>query len=185
MKLVVGLGNPGSQYLTTRHNAGFLFIDFLQDYYNLPPLKPKFQGGFSMGQIDGSDVLLLKPLTFMNLSGQSVQMAAHFYKVSPEAVFVCHDEMDLPFGTIKVKKGGGNAGHNGLKSIEKSLGSNEFWRLRIGVGRPGESGSASQHVLSSFSKADQSKLADLYEKLSCFFSLFLEEKPNEFIAKIL
>ncbi|MEI8321410.1 MAG: aminoacyl-tRNA hydrolase [Alphaproteobacteria bacterium] len=184
MKLVVGLGNPGPQYLTTRHNAGFLLLDYLQDYYKIPPFKAKFQGGVSLGEIESQEVVFLKPLTFMNLSGQSVQMAAHFYKILPQNIFVCHDEIDISFGAVKVKQGGGNGGHKGLKSIEASLGTQEFWRLRLGVGRPSSSQDATQHVLANFSKHEQEELSSLYDKISCFFPLFLKEKPQEFIEKI-
>lgn len=184
MYLVVGLGNPGPQYVATRHNVGFLFIDYLQDYFTLPPLKPKFQAGFALGKIDNIDVALLKPLTFMNLSGQSVQAAAHFFKIPPEKIIVCHDEMDIPFGTIKTKCGGGNAGHNGLKNISQCLGTNDFQRLRIGIGRPPLALEASQYVLSILSKSEQKTLGDLYEKISCFFNLLLSNKMDTFIQKI-
>ena len=183
--LVVGLGNPGPQYLFTRHNAGFLLADCLHQYYQFSAWQQKFQGEISKASISPiAEVFLLKPLIFMNCSGRAVQEAAHFFKIPPSHVFVLHDDIDLPFGAIKVKQGGGTAGHNGLKSIENSLSTNEFWRLRIGVGRSTHNESPSQHVLSNFSKAEQTDLIDLYDKICCFFSLFLDNKANEFTQKV-
>ncbi|MFT6068695.1 MAG: PTH1 family peptidyl-tRNA hydrolase [Bacteriovoracaceae bacterium] len=147
--LIVGLGNPGNEYRETRHNIGFMVLDHLND--NLGSgWKEKFKGEYS-GFPDG---YLLKPMTFMNLSGESVQKAAQFFKVKPNMTLVIHDELDLPFGTIALKNGGGLAGHNGLKSIAQHYGTNDFLRLRIGIGRPVH-GDVSNYVLSRFGSDDQ------------------------------
>ncbi len=141
IQLIVGLGNPGLEYQDTRHNVGFWWVEELLAQYNLP-LNPamfkeekRFRGALaSLKNLSG--IKLLKPLTFMNLSGVSVATFMHFYRIVPEQILVVHDELDLPVGTIRLKLGGGHAGHNGLKSIIEHLGSNEFMRLRIGIGRP-------------------------------------------------
>jgi PTH1 family peptidyl-tRNA hydrolase len=139
--ILVGLGNPGERYENTRHNVGFLVVDRLAEAWGAPPFRTKFQG--QLTQVDrrsGGESLrigLLKPMTFMNLSGQSVQGAAAFFKAAPADVVVVHDELDLPLGRVALKAGGGSAGHNGLKSITQCLGSSDYRRLRLGIGRPG------------------------------------------------
>lgn len=150
--LIVGLGNPGNEYSETRHNIGFMVLDSLLESYG-SNWKEKFKGEYS----SFSDGYLLKPMTFMNLSGESVQKASKFFKVTPGLTLVIHDELDLPFGTIALKNGGGLAGHNGLKSIAQHYGTNDFLRLRIGIGRP-EHGDVSNYVLSRFSSEDQVNL---------------------------
>lgn len=138
IKLIVGLGNPGREYEATRHNAGFWWVDNLSDELRVT-LKPesKYAGLVARTQVDGQDVWLLEPQTFMNASGKAVGPLARFFKITPEEILVVHDELDLPPGVIRLKKGGGHGGHNGLKDIVASIGSNEFWRLRIGIGHPG------------------------------------------------
>jgi peptidyl-tRNA hydrolase, PTH1 family len=138
IKLIVGLGNPGREYEATRHNAGFWWVDNLSDEMRVT-LKPesKYAGLVARTQVDGQDVWLLEPQTFMNASGKAVGPLARFFKIAPEEILVVHDELDLPPGVIRLKKGGGHGGHNGLKDIVASIGSNEFWRLRIGIGHPG------------------------------------------------
>lgn len=138
IKLIVGLGNPGREYEATRHNAGFWWVDNLSDELRVT-LKPesKYAGLVARTQVDGQDVWLLEPQTFMNASGKAVGPLARFFKITPEEILVVHDELDLPPGVIRLKKGGGHGGHNGLKDIVTSIGSNEFWRLRIGIGHPG------------------------------------------------
>jgi len=147
IKLFVGLGNPGEQYLETRHNVGFWWIDFIGQNHKLS-LKnsKKYFGEFSKHNEDG-EVFFLKPSTFMNDSGKSVQALAKFYKIEPEEILVIHDELDIQPGTAKLKLGGGHGGHNGLKSIQTSLGSNNFWRLRIGIGHPGDKSKVIGYVL--------------------------------------
>lgn len=154
IKLFVGLGNPGEQYLETRHNVGFWWIDFIGQNHKLS-LKnsKKYFGEFSKHNEDG-EVFFLKPSTFMNDSGKSVQALAKFYKIEPEEILVIHDELDIQPGTAKLKLGGGHGGHNGLKSIQTSLGSNNFWRLRIGVGHPGDKSKVIGYVLNKPSKIE-------------------------------
>src|ERR1700722_633299 len=136
LRLVVGLGNPGSRYASSRHNVGFMALDALRADLGLPDYKEKFSGVFTRGEALGHTVVLLEPMTFMNLSGSSVQPAMAFLKVPAADVLVIHDEIDLPFGDVRVKVGGGHAGHNGLRSIIERLGGPELIRGRIGVGRP-------------------------------------------------
>ena len=154
IKLFVGLGNPGEQYVETRHNVGFWWIDFIGQNHKLS-LKnsKKYFGKFSKHNEDG-EVFFLKPSTFMNDSGKSVQALAKFYKIEPEEILVIHDELDIQPGTAKLKLGGGHGGHNGLKSIQTSLGSNNFWRLRIGVGHPGDKSKVTGYVLNKPSKIE-------------------------------
>ena len=152
MLLCVGLGNPGQQYLMTRHNIGFMAIDAIGCSYDFPSFKKKFQGEYSEHKINDTAVGLLKPQTFMNLSGASVQSAMAFYKLKSEQVIVIHDDLDLVPGQIKVKLGGGAGGHNGLKSIDQSIGNN-YWRLRLGIGHPGDRHLVTPHVLSAPSPA--------------------------------
>ena len=154
MFLIVGLGNPGTEYQGTRHNVGFMVADALAETYGFSVFKSKFDGLIAEGTIDGEKCFLLKPQTYMNLSGNSVVKAAAFYKILPEQIIVIHDDMDLQTSQIKAKLGGGAGGHNGLKSIDSHIGQN-YNRIRLGVGHPQGSGEAVvNHVLSRFSKAD-------------------------------
>lgn len=148
MKLVVGLGNPGSKYEATRHNAGFWWLDLLAKAERVDfRRESRFQGAASKISAGGGDVWLLKPETFMNLSGQSVAALAKYYKITANEILVAHDELDLPAGGIKLKFGGGLSGHNGLKSIASSLGTQDFWRLRIGIGHPRNYAKSEQEVV--------------------------------------
>ena len=152
--LIVGLGNPGSKYDKNRHNIGFMSVDLVAEAQK-SFWKDKFNAGYA--SIDSG--FLLKPMTYMNLSGESVQKAAHFFKIKPESILVVHDELDLPYGVAALKKGGGLAGHNGLKSIAQQLGTKDFLRLRLGIGRP-KYGDVSNFVLSDFSKEEEPLLGD-------------------------
>jgi len=136
MRLVVGLGNPGSRYAKNRHNIGFMAVEVIARRHRYPGFRSRFKGELGEGSIDGERVLLLKPQTFMNASGESVGEAARFYKLLPSEVFVIHDEIDLRPGKMRIKRGGGSAGHNGLRSIDALFGT-DYWRVRIGVGHPG------------------------------------------------
>ncbi|KCB26796.1 aminoacyl-tRNA hydrolase [Bordetella hinzii 4161] len=137
IRLIVGLGNPGPDYETTRHNAGFWLADHLADDLRASfTLEKAFMGQVAKARFEGDNVLLLKPITYMNRSGQAVGALARFYKLAPEQVLVLHDELDLLPGQVKMKQGGGHAGHNGLKDIQAALGTPNFWRLRIGIGHP-------------------------------------------------
>lgn len=155
LKLIVGLGNPGQQYMHTRHNAGFWFVQHLSQQFNIP-LSPdkKFHGVTGRGQIHGADVRLLLPLTFMNKSGQSVVPMTKFYNIDNDALLIAHDELDIPAGSIKLKTGGGHGGHNGLRDITPHIG-NDFHRLRVGIGHPGHKSKVSGHVLSKASPDEQ------------------------------
>jgi PTH1 family peptidyl-tRNA hydrolase len=153
IKLIVGLGNPGRQYEKTRHNAGFLFLDALASKFGCDWVsESRFQGMLSDCNVPAGKVMLLKPETFMNRSGQSVGKIVRYYKLMPEEILVVHDELDFDVGNIKLKNGGGHAGHNGLKDIIAHLGSREFYRLRIGVGRPVAGKAVADYVLTSPSK---------------------------------
>ncbi len=158
MHLVVGLGNPGPAYARNRHNVGFMLVDRLAGAAGVE-LREKLKGRFAKARIAGQDVVLLEPLTFMNRSGESVQAAMRFFEVALADVIVVHDELDLPFGTVRLKSGGGIAGHNGLRSIVQPCGGPEFVRLRIGIGRPPQ-GSPDGWVLGDFD-ADQSASLDV------------------------
>jgi peptidyl-tRNA hydrolase, PTH1 family len=160
LRLVVGLGNPGSRYEATRHNVGFMALDALRADLALGDLKEKFCGVMTRGEALGHMLVLLKPMTFMNLSGSSVHPAMAFLKVPPKDVVVLHDELDLPFGDVRVKVGGRHAGHNGLRSILERVGSPEFIRVRIGVGRPSPDfqGDVASYVLSGFDAVQRADL---------------------------
>lgn len=147
-KLIVGLGNPGIEYELTRHNIGWLAMDQLS-FYDRLAWKEKFKGEFATYSHDGEQIVFLRPQTYMNLSGESVVAAAKFFKADIQDILVIHDELDLPYGTLSFKNGGGLAGHNGLKSIAKMMGGNNFLRLRMGIGRPPH-GNVSSWVLSGF-----------------------------------
>ncbi|HCI48925.1 MAG: aminoacyl-tRNA hydrolase [Alphaproteobacteria bacterium RIFCSPLOWO2_01_FULL_45_8] len=174
MKLIAALGNPGEKYLKTRHNAGFLFLDHLVDFFSLPEYQPKFKGALTEGTIQGHKLYFLKPLTFMNVSGQSVAALAQFFKIPPEEILVIHDDLDIEFGKIRVKQGGSSGGHNGIKNIEQMLGSPNFWRLRIGIGRPLHAEDVSNYVLNDFDKRELEDLVPLYDKMAEHFPKLLE-----------
>lgn len=155
ISLIIGLGNPGKEYAQTRHNAGFWFVEQLADRYGISlKAEPKFHGFTGRGQIEGHDVRLLLPTTFMNRSGQSVVPFAKFYQVTPEAILIAHDELDMDPGIIRLKTGGGHGGHNGLRDIVPHIGPN-FHRLRIGIGHPGSKERVSGHVLGKASSSEQ------------------------------
>jgi len=166
MKIIACLGNPGSKYRLTRHNAGFLAGEYLASVYSISVAKKGFSSVYGTGRVGKSEVLLLFPQTFMNLSGQSVQGALDYYREDAGSLIVIHDEIELPFGDIRKKSGGGHKGHNGLRSIIQCAGSSEFIRLRFGVGRPAnESADIADYVLSSFSGDEQSRFPVLFERV--------------------
>jgi PTH1 family peptidyl-tRNA hydrolase len=160
MKLFVGLGNPGVKYARNRHNIGFMAMDEIASDHGFAPWKSKFQGEVTEGRLGNDKVLLLKPGTFMNRSGQSVQAAMQFYKLEPADVTVFHDELDLAPGKCRVKHGGGHAGHNGLRSIHGHIG-DAYGRVRLGIGHPGHKDAVAGYVLHDFPKADDAWLDDL------------------------
>lgn len=155
MKLVVGLGNPGSEYAGTRHNVGFMVVEAVRGEYGFPNWASKCKGLVSKGKVGPHEVILLMPQTFMNLSGGSVQAAAAFYKIEPADIFVVHDELDLGTGQLRTKVGGGDAGHNGLKSITASLGTPDYGRLRFGIDRPVHKAQVHDYVLHRFAAEEE------------------------------
>jgi PTH1 family peptidyl-tRNA hydrolase len=175
--LLLGLGNPGDQYLLTRHNAGFIFIDALAHYHKFPSFKEKFKGLHSHGKIDDKPFILLKPQTYMNLSGEAVQSFMAFYKIKLDQIIVIHDDLDLPPFDMKVKKSGGNGGHNGLKSISNCVG-NDYWRIRFGIGHPGVKEMVASYVLSNFSKDELEKLPSVLENFAKNTTFLSDLKPQ-------
>ncbi|MFN3274113.1 MAG: aminoacyl-tRNA hydrolase [Paracoccus sp. (in: a-proteobacteria)] len=165
MKLIVGLGNPGAKYASNRHNIGFMALDRIAGDHSPGPWKARFQGLMAEGRIGDARVALLKPQTFMNLSGQSVGEAMRYLKLTPDDVIVLHDELDLAPGKCRLKQGGGHAGHNGLRSIHQHIGEN-YGRVRLGIGHPGHKDRVAGWVLSDFAKADQDWLDDLLRGIS-------------------
>lgn len=184
MKIIVGLGNPDKKYEDTRHNIGFITADAIHDAYNFPVYKDKFNGLLSKGKINGEDVIILKPQTYMNLSGQSVGECARFYKVKPEDIIAFHDDLDLPFAKIKVKIGGGHGGHNGLKSLDAHIG-NKFKRVKIGIHRPDSKEKVVDYVLKEFSKDEKTAIKNkLTPNMSRYIGLLLEDNDSEFMNKL-
>lgn len=186
MLVLVGLGNPGEKYAKHRHNVGFMAVDAVAEAYGFGPARSKFQGELREGYIEGSGgrvkALTLKPTTFMNESGRAVQELAKFYKITPEDVIVFYDELDLAAGKIKMKTGGGAAGHNGIKSIDAHLGNN-FKRVRIGIGHPGDKSKVSGYVLGNFSKADNEWLEPLLSALTAAIPK-LTESDAKFLSDV-
>ncbi|OWU83360.1 peptidyl-tRNA hydrolase [Oceanicola sp. 22II-s10i] len=160
MQIFAGLGNPGAKYAANRHNIGFMALDRIASDHGFAPWKTKFQAEIAEGLLGGEKVLLIKPMTFMNLSGQSVGEAMRFYKLTPAEITVFHDELDLAPGKLRVKTGGGHAGHNGLRSIHQHIGP-DYARVRMGIGHPGHKDRVAGYVLSDFAKADQDWLDDV------------------------
>jgi peptidyl-tRNA hydrolase, PTH1 family len=165
MKLLVGLGNPGAEYAHHRHNIGFMALDRIADQHRLPPWRKKFSGLITEGDLDGTRALLLKPQTYMNDSGRAVQEAAQFHKIALGDIVVLHDELDLAPAKLRVKTGGGNAGHNGLRSITAHL-DNDYVRVRLGIGHPGAKELVHNWVLGNFAKADQAWLCDMLDAIA-------------------
>ena len=165
MQLWVGLGNPGAQYALHRHNVGFMALDTLAEVHDFGAVQKKFSGWLQEGRIGGARVLLFKPATFMNESGRAVSEALRFYKLEPDALTVFHDELDLDPFRVKVKQGGGPAGHNGLRSIDQHSGP-DFRRVRIGIGHPGHKDRVTGYVLGNYTKAELDPLADVLGAIS-------------------
>ena len=165
IRLIVGLGNPGADYVDTRHNAGFWFVDAVAAAHAAPfRMEKKFHGEVARFYAGGHEIWLLKPDTFMNLSGQAVQALARFYKIDLEHILVAHDDLDLPPGTVRLKQGGGHGGHNGLRDIVSKMGGNGFQRLRLGIGHPGDKNKVTGHVLKKSSTDDQVEIERAIEQ---------------------
>ena len=161
VKLIVGLGNPGAEYEQTRHNAGFWFVEEIARQYNVQfRPEPKFLGQACRIQSNGIDVWLLKPTTFMNRSGQAIQALAKFYKITPQEILIAHDELDLEPGVVRLKKGGGHGGHNGLRDTISALDTKEFYRIRLGIGHPGDKKFVVDYVLKNCGKQDRQLIDD-------------------------
>ncbi|MET3559679.1 PTH1 family peptidyl-tRNA hydrolase [Bartonella japonica] len=183
MWLIAGLGNPGSQYQNNRHNIGFMAIDAIYQSFSFSPWSKKFQAEIANGLINGEKTFLIKPQTFMNLSGQAIGEALRFYKSDLNHLIIIHDELDLTLGKIRVKIGGGNNGHNGIKSIDAHCGTN-YYRIRLGIGHPGSKDLVHQHVLGNFTKSDQEWLPLLLKTLAKNMNLLLKGDKSLFINEI-
>ena len=184
IRLFVGLGNPGAQYEDTRHNAGFWWIDQIcAQTSSKTSLEAKFFG--HSGRLNAHpDTWLLKPTTFMNASGRAVAALARFYKIAPEAILVVHDELDLPPGTARLKQGGGHGGHNGLKDIAAQLGTNNFWRLRLGVGHPGERSEVVNYVLHTPMREEMQQIESAMDASALVLPQLLEGKFEAAMLKL-
>jgi len=184
MLLWVGLGNPEPSQARHRHNIGFLALDEIARRHGFTPWRQRFKGLVAEGIVGRQKVLALKPLTYMNGSGEAVQPAAAFHKIDPAAITVFHDELDLAPGKVRVKRGGRVAGHNGLRDIQRSLGTPEFWRVRLGIGHPGQKERVTGHVLGNFAKADEPWLARLLEALAETAPLLGDGRAEEAMTRI-
>jgi PTH1 family peptidyl-tRNA hydrolase len=184
MKLFVGLGNPGSEYARHRHNVGFMAVDRIAAEHDFSPWKKRFQGVTADGEIAGKRVVILKPATYMNESGRAVGEAARFLKIPEGDIVVFYDEIDLAPGKLKVKTGGGNAGHKGLRSISAHLG-NDYVRVRIGIGHPGVKELVATWVLHDFAKADQAWLEPLLAAIAKSAGRLVANDPSRFVADVL
>jgi PTH1 family peptidyl-tRNA hydrolase len=183
MRLLVGLGNPGAEYAHNRHNIGFLAVDAIAEKYRFAPWRARFQGHTAEGFINGMKVVALKPNTYMNLSGQAVGEALRFFKLAPEDVVVLYDEIEITPGKIRVKKAGGSAGHNGIKSIDSHIGP-DYWRVRLGVGRPEGQKDVSNHVLSNFSKADAAWLGPFLDAVAGEIPWMMAGNDSKFMTRV-
>lgn len=183
MHLLVGLGNPGSEYANTRHNIGFMAVDELVRRYSFSPFKEKCKGLLTNGTIGSEKVIILKPTTYMNLSGESVLAACTFYKIKPTQVIVFHDDMDLVVGKVKVKQGGSAGGHNGLKSIDSQIGP-EYWRVRIGTGHPAQKEDVINWVLHAFSKEDKVVIDQTLDQIAQYAELLLAGNEQTFMNRL-
>lgn len=181
--LLIGLGNPGKDYAANRHNVGFMAADAVAERYTFSPWSKKFRGQICEGKIGEEKAYLLKPQTYMNLSGESAGEAARFYKIPPENIIVIHDELDLPLGRLRVKRGGGNGGHNGLESLDQYLGE-DYLRIRIGIGHPGDKDMVSDYVLSDFLKAEKPLAQTMVDEVAKHCALLLKGDEAGFMNKI-
>lgn len=184
MKLLVGLGNPGARYARNRHNVGFMAAERIASRHGFAPWRSKFRGRLAEGHLEGERVLLLEPQTFMNESGRSVAEAVRFHKIAPADVIVLHDELDLAPAKVRVKLGGGVAGHNGLRSIAACIGTREFGRVRIGIGHPGHKDKVTGHVLGDFAKVEQDWLETMLDAIAEAAPLLARGDDSGFMNKI-
>ena len=184
MLLWVGLGNPEPGMARQRHNIGFMAIDVIAAHHGFSPWRRRFRGLVAEGAVGGEKILALKPLTYMNDSGESVQAASAFFKVPVEEITAFHDELDLIPGKVRVKRGGGAAGHNGLRSMDRMLGTPEYWRVRLGIGHPGHKDRVLGYVLGDFAKADVTWLVPVLDAVAESAGLLATGKPEDFMTKV-
>jgi len=184
VKLIVGLGNPGSEYSNTRHNIGFLAVDQLAELYTIPLCKCGFQAAYGIGFVSGYKTIIAKPLTYMNRSGEAVAALAAYYNITPAHITVIHDDMDIPFGQLRIKIRGGSAGHRGIASIQEHLGESEFTRLRFGVGKPDQEIAPVEYVLQEFTASEAESLQQVIQETIHCISVLFNDGPqvamNEF-----
>ena len=183
MRLLVGLGNPGSRYNGNRHNIGFMALDAIARRYDFSGERSRFNAFASEGHIEGEKIVALKPQTFMNLSGDAVLPALQFFKLAPADIVVLHDEIDLPLARVRIKRGGGAAGHNGLRSIDAAIGP-DYWRIRIGVGHPGEQGRVKGFVLDNFSTDELPDVARVLDAIAEAIPLMTGGDPDRFRSRV-
>ena len=183
MLLLVGLGNPNPNDSNNRHNVGFIVIDKINAKFKLSKQKPKFKGLLTTGKIDEQKVFAIKPLTFMNNSGVCIKELIEYFKIEVKDVFVFHDDMDIDIGKVKVKLGGGNAGHNGIDSLDKNIGKN-YPRIRIGIGRPQKNSSGAEHVLDNFSGDEKRNLEKVTKNIIESLSILINKDLDLFSSKI-
>jgi len=183
MRLIVGLGNPGARYERNRHNVGFMAVDAIVRRHGFGPYRSKFQAAIAEGEIGGERLYAMKPQTYMNDSGDAVGAAARFYKIAPEEIAVFYDEIDLAPGKLRVKRGGGSAGHNGIRSIDAAIGE-EYWRVRLGVGHPGVKELVQAWVLQNFTAEDQTWLAPLLDAMAEALPLLAADDAPGFMSKV-
>ena len=178
VKLIVGLGNPGNEYNATRHNIGFIVADHFSAEKNISLQKKRFRSVFGSGNVCGCKVIIAKPLTFMNISGESVSAIARYYDIASENIIVIHDDMDIEFGLLKIKVRGGSAGHRGIESILKYLRKDNFLRIRAGIGKPPDNIEPSDYVLQKFSSKEQNELKEVIDNIKNCIEVILTQGPE-------
>ena len=183
MLLLVGLGNPNPNNTNNRHNVGFLVIDAINAKFKLSKQKPKFKGLLTTGKINEQKVYAIKPLTFMNNSGICIREIIEYFKINVKDVFVFHDDMDIDIGKIKVKFGGGNAGHNGIESIDKNIGK-DYSRIRIGIGRPKNNSTGVEHVLDNFANEEKKSVEEVNNNITKSLSILINKDLDLFSSKV-
>ena len=183
MLLLVGLGNPGPKDANNRHNIGFKIIDAINQHFSLSKQKPKFKGLLTTGNIDGQKLYAIKPLTFMNNSGTAIKELIDYFKIDAKNVFVFHDDMDIDFGKIKAKFGGGSAGHNGIESIDKFIGK-DYSRVRIGIGHPENTKKVNSHVLEDFKEDEEEKIKEIADNIVKLIPTLIDKKIDLFSSKV-
>ncbi len=182
LRLIVGLGNPGARFERNRHNIGFMAVDAIVRRHGFGPFRGKFQGEIAEGEVGGSRVYALKPQTYMNASGEAVGAAARFYKIAPAEIAVVYDEIDLAPGKLRVKRGGGAAGHNGIRSIDAAIGE-DYWRVRLGIGHPGVKELVQPHVLQNFTAEEMGWVVPLVDAVAEALPLLVAEDASGFMTK--